>query len=288
MSGEDKSEGAGKPGEAVAKTGCIGILAVGLMIGIIVGVAVGAFGFPQAQSQGFSAGSALTPEKAGVEAIDFITNYAVAPGVDVELINITEIEGANLYKIAVNISAMGRSQTAESYMTKDGKLLFPNGIDIEEFKEMAEQQKREEENRTREQQQQRQNTTIGNFIVSGDEICVEDEKPIIYFFGSEGCGACKWEHPVIVNVTAKFEGFISFHDNTNTDSTADEDIFAKYSDGHIPTLVLGCKYYRVGAGASMGEEQEAKVLTALICDLTGNKPRDVCTAPEIVDLINEI
>ncbi len=285
MSGEDKSEGVGKPGEAGMKTGFIGILSVGLMIGIIIGVAVGAFCFPQAQSPGFSAGSALTPEKAGVRAIDFITNYAVAPGVDVELINVTEVEGANLYKMAVNISSMRGTQTAESYMTKDGKLLFPSGIDIEEFEEMVEQQKEQEENQTQEQES-KQETTIGNFIISGDEICIEDGKPIIYFFGADWCGGCKWEHPVIANVTAQFEGFISFHDNI--DSTADEDIFAKYSDGHIPTLVLGCKYYRVGAGISMGEEQETKVLTALICDLTDNKPIDVCTAPEIVDLINKI
>jgi len=115
---------------------------------------------------------------------------------------------------------------------------------------------------------------------------LEDGKPIIYLFGSDGCGYCKWEHPVIANVTAKFEGFISFHDNI--DSTADGDIFAKYSDGHIPTWVLGCKYYRVGAGANMGEEQETKVLTALTYDLTGNKPVDVCTALKIEELINNI
>ena len=150
MSGEDKSEGMGKPDEAGMKTGFIGVLAVGLMIGIIIGVAVGAFCFPQAQSQGFSAGSVLTPEKAGVRAIDFITNYAVAPGVDVELINVTAVEDANLYKMAVNISSMRGTQTAESYMTKDGKLLFPSGIDIEEFEETIEQQKRKEKNRTRE------------------------------------------------------------------------------------------------------------------------------------------
>ncbi|HJH27803.1 MAG TPA: hypothetical protein C5S37_13810 [Methanophagales archaeon] len=286
MSSEDRGEGAGKTGEAGAKTGFIGILAVGLMIGIIIGVAVGAFGFPQTQSQVFSAGSALTPEKAGVRAIDFITNYAVAPGVDVELINVTEVEGANMYKMVVNISSMRGTQTAESYMTKDGKLLFPSGIDIEEFKETIEQQKREEENRTQEQQEQK--TTIGNFIVSSDEICLEDEKPIIYFFGSDGCGHCKWEHPVIVNTTSQFEDYISLHDNMNN-FTADQEIFGKYNPrGSVPTLVLGCKYYRVGAGANMGEEQETKVLTALICDLTGNKPVDVCTAPEIVDLINKI
>jgi thiol-disulfide isomerase/thioredoxin len=292
MSGEDKSEGEGKPGEAGAKTGFIGILAVGLMIGIIIGVAVGAFGFPQAQSQGFSAGEVLAPKEAGNKVTGFISNYSgyfrLPPGVDIALINVTEVENANLYKIAINISAMGESETVSSYMTKDGKLLFlGGGIDIEEFEEMAEQQKKEAENRTREQQQeqqQQQNTTIGNFIVSSDEICLEDGKPIIYFFGRTGCPACEWEYPIVANVTAKFEGCISLHDNI--DSTVDSEIYNNYSTGYIPTLVLGCKYYRVGPGKSM--EQEAKVLTALICDLTGNKPVDVCTAPEIVDLINKI
>jgi len=179
---------------------------------------------------------------------------------------------------------LGTSETRELYITKDGELLFPGAIDIEEFKEMAEQQKEQEENLTQEQQEQK--TTIGNFIVSTDEICKEDGKPIIYFFGSEGCGACKWEHPVMANVTAKFEGFISFHDNIG--STADQEIFDKYSTGYIPTLVLGCKYYRVGAGKNMGEDQEAKVLTALICKLTGNKPEEVCNDPEIEALINQI
>ncbi len=287
MSGEDKSESEGKPGETGMKAGYIGILAVGLMIGIIIGIAVGAFGFPQVQSQGFSAGDVLASKEAGNKVTGFISNYSgyfrLPPGVDIALINVTEVENANLYKIAINISAMGESETVESYMTKDGKLLFLGGMDIEEFEETIEQQKKEAEDRAREQQQ---NTTIGDFMVSGDEICTEDGKPIVYFFGEEMCEGCKWEHPVVVNVTSKFEGYISFHDNAN--STADGDIFAKYSDGYIPTLVLGCKYYRVGVGANMGEEQETKVLTALICDLTGNKPVDICTAPEIVDLINKI
>jgi len=151
---------------------------------------------------------------------------------------------------------------------------------------MVEQQEEQEENQTQEQEESEQETTIGNFIVSTDEICEEDEKTIIYFFGSTGCPACEWEHPIVANVTAKFEGFISFHDNI--DSTADQEIFAKYSDGYIPTLVLGCKYYRVGSGTSLGEDQEAKVLTALICDLTDNNPVDICTDSEIEELINKI
>ena len=281
MSGEDKSEGAGKPGEAGMKTGFIGILAVGLMIGIIIGVAVGAFGFPQAQS--FSAANGLTADEAGKKAADFINNNLVQPGTEVTLGEVKEESG--LYNVTT--SYMGNQIPV--YITKDGKIIFVQRIgwiQIEEFEETIEQQKREEENRTQEQQEQK--TTIGNFVVSGDEICTEDGKPIIYFFGSDGCGACKWEHPVIANVTSQFEDDISLHDNMNN-FTADQEIFAKYNPrGSVPTLVLGCKYYRVGAGANMGEEQETKVLTALICDLTGNKPVDVCTAPEIVDLINKI
>jgi len=280
MSGEDKSEGAGKPREAVEKTGFIGILAVGLMIGIIIGIAVGAFGFPQAQS--FSAANGLTADEAGKKAADFINNNLVQPGTEVTLGEVKEESG--LYNVTT--SYMGNQIPV--YITKDGEIIFVQRIgwiQIEEFEERMEQQKEQEENLTQEQES-KQETTIGNFIVSSDEICLEDGTPIIYFFGADWCGGCKWEHPVITNVTSQFEGFISFHDNI--DSTADEDIFAKYSDEHIPTLVLGCKYYRVGSGANMGEEQETKVLTALICDLTDNKPIDVCTAPEIVDLINKI
>ena len=275
----------------------VGVLIIGLVIGVIVGCAVGAFVLPQQVHSFFPSAlntntstNTITPEAAGEKVTDFISNYSgyfrLPPGVDIALINVTEVETANLYKIAINISAMGKSETVESYMTKDGKLLFLGGIDIEEFEEMVEQQRKEAENRTREQQQQ-QNTTIGNFIVSGDEICTEDGKPIIYLFGSERCGYCKWEHPIVVNVTSKFEGYISFHENIDT--TRDSEIFDKYNPrGGVPTLVLGCKYYRVGAGTSLGKEQEAKILTALICNLTDNKPVDVCSTPEIQALIARI
>ncbi len=273
MSGEDKSEDVEKSGETEMKP--IGILAVGLILGMVIGVAVGAFILPQIQ--GFGAPT-LKPEVVGEKTVDFISNYGgLPPGVDVELINVTEVEDANLYKITFNLSMQGIILTVEpyeAYMTKDGKILFPQGIDMEEFEEKVKQQEEKQ--------------TIGDFIVSEDEICMEDEKPIIYFFGSEGCGGCRWEHPVMENVTAKFVGYISFHDNMDN-STADRDIFDKYSpEDYIPTIVLGCKYYRVGPGASMGENQEAKVLTALICNLTGNKPVDVCTDPEIEELINRI
>lgn len=169
------------------------------------------------------------------------------------------VEDKSLYKFQVEVEG----EKIFSYITKDGKILFPQGIDLEE-----------EISPVQETPETQEELTIGNFSVSGDEVCLEDGKPIIYFFGSQGCGYCQWEHPVVEAVAEKFSNFISFHNNM--DSDADMDVFSKYSTGGIPTLVLGCKYYRVGAGTQSGEEQETKDLTSLICDLTDNQPTEVC------------
>jgi len=108
--------------------------------------------------------------------------------------------------------------------------------------------------------------------------------PVIYFFGSKDCPHCTWEHPIVEKVAKDFEEYISFHNNM--DSDADRDVFSKYSTGGIPTLVFGCKYYRVGSGEGLSEEGESKALTALICKLTENQPLSVCNL--VQDLINQI
>ena len=205
----------------------------------------------------------LSPQDAAEKAINFINQNLLGGGTAASLIEVSEEMG--LYKIKFDIEG----QEIESYLTRDGKLLFPDAINlIEETEKPIEPT----------------GTTIGNFLVSGDEICKENGKPIIYFFGSEGCGYCKWEHPIMEAVAARFEGYIAFHNNM--DSDADKDVFQKYSTGGIPTLVFGCKYSRVGAGQSAGEEKEKEALTALICKLTNGQPADVCS--QVQDLINEI
>ncbi len=249
----------------------LGSVAIGLVTGLLIGGVVGAFVLPL---YGFNFNysnanpgnaNAISPEAAGNEAMEFISEN-IPPGVNVTLINVTE--ESDVYKITVNISSMGMYRTIETYMTMDGKLLFPQGINVEKAKKSR---------------------TIGDFIISGDELCRDEAtgKPVIYFFGSDGCPHCKWEHPVIKEVATKFEGYISFHDNMNN-FTADRDIFSRYSTGGVPTIVLGCRFYRVGSGENQGRAQEAKILTALICNLTENKPVDVCSAPEIQELIAKI
>lgn len=131
-------------------------------------------------------------------------------------------------------------------------------------------------------------STLGNFLVTEDDVCQEDGKPAVYIFGNSSCPHCTWEHPVFEKVTAKFTDQISVHDNMDKQE-ADQEIWQQYSEisqGAVPFMVLGCRYVRLGSGEMMGEETEEKNLTALICKLTEDKPAKVCQ--EVSDLVGQI
>lgn len=206
----------------------------------------------------------MSAQEAAQKAIDYINKNLLSGGMTASLVNVAEENG--LYKFRLKIE----NQEYNSYVTKNGRLLFvQEAIDLEKKMEKV----------------VNKGTTIGNFSISEDEICKEDGKPIVYFFGSEGCPHCRWEHPIIEEVAKKFEGYISFHNNMN-DSEKDSEVFSKYSTGGIPTLVLGCKYYRVGSGETAGKEAETKNLTAIFCKLTNNQPENICSS--VKDLVEQI
>lgn len=126
-------------------------------------------------------------------------------------------------------------------------------------------------------------TTVGNFSITNKEVCKENGKPIVYFFGSSSCPHCVWEKPVAQKVFSQFKNEIAYYENF--DSTNDSEIFNQYSDinpGYVPFLVLGCKYARVGAGENLGandedsKKLEEEALTAIVCKLTGGKPGSIC------------
>lgn len=222
---------------------------------IACGILAGGLVWTQLSMVKKSEPNVISKEKAGELALAYINENLLPEGMTANLEG--EVAEEGLYKLKLKIG----NEEFFSYITSDGKVLFPQGINLEETQAQAEPEPKE--------------TTPGNFLVSEEEVCEENEKPIIYFFGSQGCPHCTWEHPIVEEVAEKFTGFISFHNNMDSDE--DMDVFSKYSpEGYVPALVLGCKYYRVGSGETIGEEEEAKVLTALICDLTENQPNDVC------------
>lgn len=127
------------------------------------------------------------------------------------------------------------------------------------------------------------NSTLGGFLVTDEEICSEKGKPLVYFFGSSTCPHCAWEKPIMNKVAEKFKGVINYHENF--DNRDDSEVFLRYSQinpGYVPFLVLGCKYVRVGSGENQGatkeeaEKSEEEALTAILCKLTKNRPKDVC------------
>jgi hypothetical protein len=76
----------------------------------------------------------LSIDEAKASAEEFINSYLMSPGSKATIQEITEEYG--LYKIQVDIM----SDVVESYITKDGKLFFPQAFDVEEMSNSANQQ----------------------------------------------------------------------------------------------------------------------------------------------------
>jgi len=142
-------------------------------------------------------------------------------------------------------------QQYPSYVSIDGKTLLsakeydldknPNTIDGKEFV----------------------NIDNGFQEVKGAEVCKENGKPIVYFFGSKTCPHCEWELPIVQEVAKLFGDKISYHENIDSDK--DSAILSKFSpQGGIPTLVIGCKYFKIGSGESTGSAKEKQSLLLLI------------------------
>jgi len=136
--------------------------------------------------------------------------------------------------------------------------------------------------------------TLGEFLVTDRGICEEEGKPLVYLFGSSSCPHCLWEKPIVKEVTDKFKGEISYHENIDTEKELE--VFQKYMDvnpqGYIPFLIFGCKYVRYGAGESLGEtaeeseKLEKEALTVVLCKLTAGKPASVCAA--VKDKVSQV
>ena len=130
--------------------------------------------------------------------------------------------------------------------------------------------------------------TIGNF--RNIESATIEGRPAAYFFGTTGCPHCNWERPVFTNVTAKFSGFIDVK-VTEIDlgqPALEMEVFKHYStDGKIPLIVIGGKYFRVGSGESLGQATEENVLTAILCKATGD-PIAECSDPAVKQLENQL
>ncbi len=207
-------------------------------------------------------------KKAADKAVEYINKNNLANGAKVTLSSIDKetINNLNLRKVTFDVAGT----KAVSYVSVDGKYLFAQapfelGKDLDSASTTGSTGTVESTGAQLE----------GGFSEAKDtNICSENGKPTIYFFGLSTCPHCKWEEPILKSVIAEFGDTVSYHENIDSDK--DQDIFTKYSTGSVPTLVIGCKYYRIGSGEASGEAAEKTALKKIICTATGNQPGSIC------------
>jgi len=196
-------------------------------------------------------------------AVDYINKYLLEPGMTAKLDKIESERTAPFQKITLDING----QKFASFVSVDGKYLYayePTNISIAPDKsgepEMLQKEATDVEGSFKE--------------ITGVDVCKENEKPIVYFFGSSGCPHCIWEKPILKSAIAEFGDAVSYHENIDTET--DLDVFNKYSSGSVPMTVIGCKYYRSGSGEAIGEAADKEALIKVICRATGNLPASIC------------
>ena len=145
---------------------------------VIAGVLIAGTIFYINREKGEKITGFLTAQQAAEKTINFINQYLVEKGMVVSLLNVTEERG--LYKISFKAG----EEQYDSYVTKDGKLLFFQGIDME--KGVSETQPTEEKTEGEEKFSEEQLETLAK--------CLSEKGA--KFYGSSGCGWCKKQKEV--------------------------------------------------------------------------------------------
>lgn len=204
-----------------------------------------------------------SPQKVGENTINFINQNLLGGETSAGLKSIEKSDIKGLYNIKLDI----QGQVYDSFVSSDGKYLFADGpidmsteVEKQPLPEMLEKEAEDIE---------------GGFkgIIDMD-VCMENDKPIVYFFGSENCPYCAWEKPLVEDVISQFGDAIDYRERY--DGVTDSDVLLKYGEGAVPMVIAGCKYYRTGAGQNLGEDGEKEALKAVFCRATGGVPSSVC------------
>lgn len=109
------------------------LIAVAIVVAAVV--IVGAFLYSNQRRCGERVGNLLPPNQAAQIAIDYINKNLLRKGMTASLANVTEENG--LYKFHLKVGG----KEFDSYVTRNGKLLFIQGIDLEKAPEAAKQPK---------------------------------------------------------------------------------------------------------------------------------------------------
>ena len=199
----------------------------------------------------------LTLEEAQVKAEQFINEHFMDPSYPVEIDRIEKDDQTGLYKFYIDL---GDGELVESYISRDGKVLFPQAYDMAELEETL---------NGGEQSIEEQDAVQVIDVDSGENsddvpsASLGSEKVVIYFFWGEGCPYCDRQKEAMESWANKYPS-IEIKDYETWDNESNRSILEGMASSYgtsvqgVPMTFIGDKYW-VGFSDSLGAEMESKL-----------------------------
>lgn len=211
----------------------------------------------------------LSPEEAKIKAEQFINNNFMDPEKPITITDIKEDEQTGLYKFSVDL---GGEEKVDSYISKDGKKLYPQAYDISELEKeiQAQQGSINAATGTNSVEPSNENFNEGASLQTS-------AKAAVYFFWGDGCPHCSSQKEAMANWPVQFQGVdIKTYETWENESNREtlEKLATAYNTTvqGVPMTFIGDKYW-VGYSDSMKVEMEAKIKECLNkgCENPGSK-----------------
>jgi len=236
------------------------ILVVGVLVGQIAlpTIGVGLVSLPVEGTDNEGIDIAATQESIQV----YLNENVLEPqGVEGKVLSITPFDD-DFYTVELEIMKDGELVgTEELYLTKSGKAISGAVLFLDDAVAQPAQPV---------QPQQPAPAgpgnvgNLGSFTDSGNDVELEDGKPVVRLFSTTGCPHCVWIMGTFDKVAKEYVDagkIVAYHwelntgDDTLTEAVetavpgSEDAVYKKFNPrGSIPTFVFGGKYYRVGNG----------------------------------------
>ncbi len=214
----------------------------------------------------FAEGKTITPEKAVEISESFINDYLMMDGTQVSV----SYHGIayDMYHLHVN---MGQETPIDSFISKDGKLFFPQHLEIEEIVSMTGNQ---------EPPSNIDDPAISEPIDLNDDFFTSDSNVVVYFFGTDTCPFCKDQKEAMLKWQEDFSDTdleIKIFE-TETDGVINilKQFATKYGTSYqgVPMTFIGSEYW-IGYSENLGSEMIEKIEYCLSsdCEIAGERLR---------------
>lgn len=214
----------------------------------------------------------ISIDEAKIKAEEFINENFVDPAYPVSIVSIIEDEQTGLYKTSVDL---GNGQIIEAYISKDGKMFFPQAYEIAEIEQALKAEPNVEVNDesidvdNNETLSSENNDAVSSEVLVSEDYFNEaanfesDKKLAIYFFWGEGCGHCAGQKTAMKAWAEKYPDIeIKTYEtwNNNDNRVIFENLASAYETSvqGVPMTFIGDKTW-IGYADSYGVEMQAKI-----------------------------